>query len=140
MRRSVRGFTLLEVLVAFALLAVALTLLIGTLSGAASQVSEADVRSRAVLHARTLLDRTGVDAPLQEGEQRGQWENGRYRWQMQVAAWSEPRSQDAPVPAQQQPAGPRLLEVRLQVSWSEAERDRLQWRTLRLVPPTLEGR
>ncbi|MBW8810817.1 MAG: prepilin-type N-terminal cleavage/methylation domain-containing protein, partial [Lysobacter sp.] len=32
-----RGYTLLEVIVAFALLAMALTLLLGTLSGAAKQ-------------------------------------------------------------------------------------------------------
>ena len=59
-RRHARGFTLLEVLVAFALLAIALTLLLGTLSGAARQVGQADARTRAVLHAQSLLASVGI--------------------------------------------------------------------------------
>ena len=59
-----RGFTLIEVIIAFALLALALTLLLGSLSGAARQVGQADVRSRATLYAQSLLASTGVETPL----------------------------------------------------------------------------
>ena len=41
-----RGYTLLEVIVAFALLALALTLLLGTLSGGVRQVRAADQATR----------------------------------------------------------------------------------------------
>jgi len=65
MKRRARGFTLLEVIIAFALLGLALTLLLGSLSGGAKQVRDAELRTRAVLHAQSLLAQAGVDAPLQ---------------------------------------------------------------------------
>ena len=78
MKRRARGFTLLEVIIAFALLGLALTLLLGSLSGGAKQVRDAELRTRAVLHAQSLLAQAGVDAPLQVGSQQGDWEQGRY--------------------------------------------------------------
>lgn len=135
--RTVRGFTLLEVLVAFALLAMALTLLLGTLSGAARQVGQADVRSRAVLHAQSLLAAAGVEAPLQEGRQQGQWEQGRYRWTLQVRPFVEPRMSGNTSAGD--PSAPRLLELDLQVRWDQPRAGQLDWRSLRLVPPALEA-
>ncbi|HIE5354987.1 TPA: type II secretion system protein XpsI [Stenotrophomonas maltophilia] len=135
MRRA-RGFTLLEVIVAFALLGLALTLLLGSLSGGARQVREAELRTRAVLHAQSLLAAAGVDAPLQVGQQRGDWENGRYRWELQVQPWTEPRAGN--VAATQSPGAPWLAELQLQVRWGDGEREQLRWRSLRLLPPDLE--
>ncbi|WP_414488166.1 type II secretion system protein XpsI [Stenotrophomonas maltophilia] len=135
MRRA-RGFTLLEVIVAFALLGLALTLLLGSLSGGARQVREAELRTRAVLHAQSLLAAAGVDAPLQVGQQQGDWENGRYRWELQVQPWTEPRAGNAA--ATQSPGAPWLAELQLQVRWGNGEREQLRWRSLRLLPPDLE--
>ncbi|HAI46435.1 MAG TPA: general secretion pathway protein GspI [Stenotrophomonas sp.] len=127
-----RGYSLLEVIVAFALLALALTLLLGSLSGASRQVRQADLRSRAVLHAQSLPATTGVDAPLQIGQRDGQWEQGRYRWHLQVAPYQDPRS--AAVGAAEPVAGPVLAQLELHVSWGDGEGERLQWRSLRLLP------
>ncbi|HBS61494.1 MAG TPA: general secretion pathway protein GspI, partial [Stenotrophomonas sp.] len=90
-----RGYSLLEVIVAFALLALALTLLLGSLSGASRQVGQSDLRTRAVLHAQSLLEATGIDAPLQPGQTRGEWEDGRYRWQLQVEPFVDGRGDTA---------------------------------------------
>lgn len=130
-----RGYSLLEVIVAFALLAVALTLLLGSLSGGSRQVHNADLRTRAVLHAQSLLAVSGVESPLQEGRQQGQWEDGRYRWELQVAPFVEPRSSNVQ-PSATVASGPQLAELSLQVRWGEGEGEQLQWRTLRLLPPT----
>lgn len=138
-RARARGFTLLEVLVAFALLAIALTLLLGTLSGAARQVGQADVRTRAVLHAQSLLSSVGIESPLQEGQQQGRWEQGRYRWQLQVRPYVETRGAPATTAAPEAAAGPRLVELELQVRWSQPRAGELRWRTLRLLPPALEA-
>lgn len=127
-----RGYSLLEVIVAFAVLALALTLLLGSLSGASRQIKQADLRSRAVLHAQSLLAVTGVVEPLQDGERSGEWEDGRYRWQLQVAPYQEPRTDALPVA--DTVAGPRLAELTLQVSWGDTDADRMQWRSLRLLP------
>lgn len=116
-----RGYSLIEVIVAFALLALAMTLLLGSLSGAARQVRMADGYGRAALHAQSLLAAAGIEAPLAPGRQQGEWEQGRYRWSLQVAPYSEPRQVQS-----------RLWQLDLQVRWGEDEREQLHWRTLRL--------
>lgn len=137
MRRRARGFTLLEVIVAFALLGLALTLLLGSLSGGARQVREAELRSRAVLHAQSLLAAAGVEEPLRVGSRQGQWEDGRYQWQLQVQPYSEPRGDGSPAGAS--PGAPWLAELQLQVRWGDDAREQLHWRSVRLLPPDLEG-
>ena len=130
MRRQ-RGFTLLEVIVAFALLALALTLLLGSLSGAARQVREAEDASRATLHAQSLLAQIGVGETLQSGQQEGQFEQGRYRWRLSIAPFVDPQKAQA---ALIDPGAPQLLELDLAVQWGEAPGQRLRWQTLRLAP------
>ncbi|HEL2959517.1 TPA: prepilin-type N-terminal cleavage/methylation domain-containing protein [Stenotrophomonas maltophilia] len=137
MKRRARGFTLLEVIIAFGLLGLALTLLLGSLSGGAKQVREAGLRTRAVLHAQSLLAETGVATPLQVGRQQGDWEQGRYHWELQVQPWVEPRA--GSVVQSQSPGAPWLAELQLQVRWGDSEREQLRWRSLRLLPPDLES-
>src|SRR5690606_7995633 len=85
-----QGYTLIEVLVAFAILALALTLLLGGLSGASRQVRWADDAGRASLHAQSLLDDVGVGTVLQEGHRDGVFEQGRYRWSLDVEPYVDP--------------------------------------------------
>jgi general secretion pathway protein I len=128
-----RGYTLIEVIVAFALLAGALTLLLGTLSGAARQVRGSADAGRAALHAQTLLAQAGVGEPLAPGSSNGELEEGRYRWAMEVRRWNDPTQ---PPAALQDPSAPRLLEVQLGIEWGEGgPRERLLLRTLRLAAP-----
>lgn len=140
-RARAAGFSLLEVLIAFALLAGGLTLLLGALSSAARNVGQAELRTRAVLHAESLLAAAGVAEPLPEGERSGQWEQGRYRWTLQVQPFVEPREEgagSAATAAAAPVAGPQLMQLDLQVAWDGARAGTLRWRTLRLVPPALE--
>ena len=125
-----RGYTLLEVIVAFALLAMALTLLLGSLSGAARQVRWSSDAGRAALYAQSLMDQVGVGQPVRPGQRSGEFENGRYRWTLGIAPW-----RDAQLPASNQPIDPnamRLVEVQLAVEWGEGGGGRrLLLRTLR---------
>lgn len=132
-----RGFTLLEVILAFALLALALTVLLGSLSSASRSVGYADRAGRAALHARSLLDQAGVGEPLLPGERQGELEQGRYRWRLQVVPWVDPSAPpDQPVG----PGAPQLMEVLLTVSWDPGgPREQLQLRTLRLMLPPPAG-
>jgi general secretion pathway protein I len=134
-----RGYSLLEVIVAFALLALALTLLLGSLSGAARQVHNADLRTRAMLHAQSLLAATGIEQPLQEGRSQGDWEDGRYRWELQVEPYVDARASALPQAAPTTASGPTLAQLTLQVRWGEGNGERLQWRSLRLLPNTPEA-
>jgi general secretion pathway protein I len=131
-----RGYTLIEVIAAFALLALALTLLLGSLSGALRQVRGAADRGRAALHARSLIDQVGVGEPLRTGTRSGELEDGRYRWTLDVARWRDPVATGGPV----DPAAPQLLEVRLGLQWGDGgPREQLQLRTLRMQAAGVEA-
>jgi len=127
-----QGYSLLEVILAFGVLALALTLLLGTLSGGVRQVRESADAGRAALHAQTLLETLGVDAPLAPGRSSGEFEQGRYRWELDIAPYLDPE-----LPAQTIDAlsDARLLALTLSVFWGEGgERQRWQVQTLRLSP------
>jgi general secretion pathway protein I len=132
-----RGYTLIEVIVAFALLALALGLLIGTLSGGARQVRAAELSTRATLHAQSLLAGLEMDGPLRPQHREGRWEGGRYAWQLDVRPWVDPQPPATTQPVS--PVDPRLMQLDLAVRWGEAPDQQLQWRSLRLVPPALDG-
>lgn len=125
------GFTLIEVVVAFGLLALALTLLLGSLSGAARQIHQAGMSGRAALHAQTLLAQVGAGGSLGPGHDEGDLEDGRYHWSLDIAPWTDPR---LPTDGLVNPGAARLLEVQLTVAWGERPGERMQWRSLRLAP------
>ena len=132
-----RGYTLIEVIVAFAVLALALTLLLGTLSGGARQVRWSADAGRAALLAQSLLDQTGVGEVLQPGWRSGELEDGRYQWSLEVAPWVD---RSRPPQTTVDAFAPQLLRVQLTMTWGEGgPRERLQLSTLRLVQPAAEG-
>lgn len=134
--RAQGGYTLIEIIVAFAILALGLTLLLGTLSGATRQVRQAGDAGRAALHAQSLLAEFG-ELP-QPGVRDGDLEGGRYRWRLEVAPWSDPRPRSGP--QRIDPNTARLLRLQLQVEWGEGgPRQRVQLSSLRLVVPQVEG-
>lgn len=128
--RGQRGFTLIEVIVAFALLALALTLLLGSLSGATRQVRQAQDSTRATLHAQSLLAQLGTGEALQPGRKEGRFDGGRYEWVLQVAPYADPLAARALRDA----TAPQLMDVQLDVRWGERAAQSLRWRTLRLAP------
>jgi general secretion pathway protein I len=79
-RASGRGFTLIEILIAFAILAVALAGLLRVFSGGLQATTRAERYGEAVLLARSVLERVGSEIAIQAGEQSGRGEDG--------AAWS----------------------------------------------------
>ena len=130
--RRQRGYTLIEVIVAFALLALALTLLLGTLSGAVRQVRWSGDAGRAALHAQSLLDEVDVAEPLKPGQRDGEFEDGRYRWTLEITPWTD---RSLPPATTRDPAAMKLYELALSVQWGDGgPRQRLQLRTLRIAP------
>ncbi|MGV8932018.1 MAG: type II secretion system protein XpsI [Luteimonas sp.] len=128
-----RGFTLIEVIIAFALLALALTLLLGTLSGSVREVRWSADAGRAALHAQSLLDQTGVGEALTPGMRDGAFEDDRYRWTMRIEPYADPLRR---APLTIDPAAPRLLRLTLVVQWGDDDpRKRLQLQSLRLAQP-----
>ena len=136
--RHQRGYTLIEVLVAFTVLALALTFLLGTLSGSTRQVRWSADAGRASLHAQSLLADIGVGEALVPGRDDGELEDGRYRWRLDVEPWTDPAPRSGPVRID--PNAARLLHLQLQVAWGEGEAaQRVRLSSLRLVLPQPEG-
>lgn len=134
--RRQRGYSLIEVIVAFALLAAGLSLLLGTLSGSAKQVRWSGDAGRAALHAQSLLDQVGVGEQLKPGQREGDFDDGRYRWSMRISPWTDPA---LPASKLATPGAMRLMELELAVEWGEGQPgQRLELKTLRLAPPGTE--
>ncbi|MEF9979074.1 MAG: type II secretion system protein [Thermomonas sp.] len=127
------GFTLIEIIVAFAVLALGLTLLIGTLSGATRQVRQAGDAGRAGLHAQTLMAEY-ASALQKPASFDGELDEGRYRWQLRATPWQDPTPRAGP--ARTDPGAARLLHVQLDIEWAEGgPQERLEVSSLRLVLP-----
>jgi general secretion pathway protein I len=144
--KPARGFTLLEVMLAFVVLAVALGLLLGMLSRGLKQVTQSQAETEAALYAQSLLDELGTLAPLQPGVRDGEFGNGRYRWRLQVAPARDPApppppEEGAPTPQPVATDGaPVLYRVLLEVEWgAAAPAQKLRFETLRLRAPPADG-
>ena len=85
-----RGFSLLEVLVAFVILAAVATALFRLFSGALANASAADEYSRAVLVAESALVAAATAQPLRETTEAGTADDGRIEWTTRVTRYTPP--------------------------------------------------
>ena len=77
------GFTLLEVLVAFAILAVAMTAVLQAFGGGLDAARRTDAAALSLAQARSLLERIGTELPVQPGVSEGG--AGETRWEIRIA-------------------------------------------------------
>lgn len=121
--RRPKGFSLLEILVAFAIMAVALTIVLRIFGTGvrASLLSEDYVL--AVQIAESLMARSGVETPLELGETRGE-EGDKYSWLVRVSRFAA----DSAVPAGQGDieSGLQLVAVSVRVGWGDNP-DKQRW-------------
>ncbi len=146
--KAQRGFSLLEVLLAFVLLASSLAILFAILGGGMTQVRQAGDATTATLHAQSLLAPLGMLEPIEPGRDSGTLEGGRYRWELDIAETDPPlplAGPDGEAPPEsvgRQLGQPLLYHVRLDIAWGEGDDARtLRFDTLRArIPETpLEG-
>ncbi len=83
------GFSLLEVLVAFVILALVATALFRLFSGALVNAGAADDYSRVALVAQSALDEASL-APLREGTKDGTADDGRITWLARITPYAAP--------------------------------------------------
>ena len=81
---SRRGFTLIESLAAFAILALVLSQLLSGVSGGVRNESRADFLLRATRQGASQLDALGTDGQIPAGETRGRYDDGLI-WSLVVA-------------------------------------------------------
>ena len=126
-RFSHAGFTLLEVLVAFTLLAMTLTALLRLFGTSLHNTSLSEDYSYAILVAESALNRVITEQPLHEGQYHGE-ENEKYKWRAEI---SRIRHDDF---STNEPLA--LYKIILRVSWQDGEQVRqFQLATLRAGSP-----
>lgn len=86
-----RGFSMLEVLVAFVILALVGTAVFRLFSGALTNAAAADDYSRALLVAESVLAEASGTQPLREASQSGSADDGRIEWTAQVTPYLAPQ-------------------------------------------------
>ncbi|MCC7046314.1 MAG: prepilin-type N-terminal cleavage/methylation domain-containing protein [Alphaproteobacteria bacterium] len=128
--RRARGFGLLELLVALALVAGAIAAGAQILGAATRGTGDADRYTRAVLLAESRMAELGVIEPLQPGETMGEAGEG-YLWRVSV----RPHADYVVPPAAADGGLPLVpLEVTVTVAWGlEAQPQEVTLTTLRLV-------
>jgi general secretion pathway protein I len=119
------GFTLIEMIIAFAILSLSLTVLYGSLDAALSR-SRRDARfSEAILIAKSLLARAGTEWPLTTGTREGQ--EGAYSYKMV--------STEIAPPVSEQPFTLPIFQILATVSWPGGNGQRsIDVSTLKLAP------
>ncbi|NNJ93237.1 MAG: prepilin-type N-terminal cleavage/methylation domain-containing protein [Halobacteria archaeon] len=84
--RRQQGFSLIEILVAFMILAMSLTVIYRIFSGGLRNVALSEDYARAVLVAESQLAAIGISEPLVRGVSSGIW-GERFRWQQVVESY-----------------------------------------------------
>ena len=125
MKRAEAGFTLMEVLVALAILGVTMVALYGAIGDAAKRLSDAQAESIATGVARSKLDEVGHTIPAIVGDVTGK--EGAFAWSISIAVTGTP---------EERVAWPAVLaDVQVRVTWGEGDAKRsLAVRTMKLLP------
>lgn len=128
--RAVAGFTLIEVLVAFAIAALLIVPLMRLVSTGLGSFDRAQNYATATLWAQSILANAGVQTPLVAGVQTGDLPLGMH-WEMDIEPYRDDLMSTGPLTSGFVPYA-----ITLTVSWPDRHtRNALQFATLRLAPP-----
>lgn len=123
-----RGFTLLEVLMAVGLLAVTSALVISTMSGGLRKINWSGHAGEASMHAQSLLDTIGTMEFIAVESQEGEWEDGKYRYQLDIKKVPDPSiAADAVTSDIEAINPPDLYQVVLLVRWGDKPQEQLRF-------------
>jgi general secretion pathway protein I len=127
---SQQGFSLLEVIAAIMLLAIAFTALMKVAGASISLTHNAAEHSQAAMRARSLLDSAFVGEPIKPGSSSGRFDR-QSRWQLNVTPWNTSGNAAPGTPL-------RLYQLDLDVLWGPLAHPRsAHFRTLRLGGPSV---
>jgi general secretion pathway protein I len=113
------GFTLLEVMVAIAILGISLVLIMQLFSGTLSSISLSRQYTEATFLARHKLEELRAEDKLLSGTQEGDFgekfaNSADYMWEAEVSPYPLPTPSTETEAAQFQP---QVIQIRLKVSW-----------------------
>jgi general secretion pathway protein I len=117
--RAARGFSLIEVLAAFVILALVATALFRLFSASLNNASASEEWSRALQVAESQLETAAAAQPLREASDRGTDETGRVRWETRVANY-EVAGLDPDLERASEALGSRLYKISVDVKFDGA--------------------
>ncbi len=119
------GFTLLEVLVALALLSIALVVILQVFSANINGITLSDKYVKAVMKAESRMREVLDDEDIAENSSSEMTEDG-YRIDTAIKSAEDKRTENLPV---------RLLDITLTVRWTEGTKERaLTLKTMKTIP------
>jgi general secretion pathway protein I len=124
-----QGFSLLEILIAFSILALSLGILLKIFSGGVNTAMVSEDYTIAVQIAESLIAKTGSEIPLKDHQSSG-LENEKYQWSLTVSPFFLSGEDIDPKNATAQ-----LYKVNVTVNWGDGGNDdrQIQLTTLKLV-------
>jgi general secretion pathway protein I len=124
-RENEAGFTLVEVVVALAILALSLAVLLNVISSGIRQTDSAKKMTQAGSLAQSLLSKLGTEMPIQEGLTSGEFAEG-FRWRVRAERYGDAEDRrDWPVAA---------YAISVEILWGDASDERsVALNTLRLA-------
>ena len=128
-----KGFSLLEILIAFSILAISLGILLKIFSAGINTAVVSEDYTAAVQIAESLMAKTGLESPLQAGEDSGT-ENEKYEWHVLVTPYLfNPDNID------EMTITTTLFKVKVIVNWDieKTKGRQIELTTLKLVNKTL---
>jgi len=116
---TTHGFTLLEVMVALAVLAVGIAAVLELFGGGLQLTAKASKRTQAVVYAQNVMDSLLAQSTLDDGDDGGQFPGG-FSWRAQVYE-IRPDDKDSALQqkSQNQTEFFRLKQINVEVYWSE---------------------
>jgi general secretion pathway protein I len=128
-----RGFTLIEVVIALAVFAVAVGVCMQIATAGLRQSRIAAEQTQAALLAQSLLDMHGVGERLEPGRSSGRLE-GDYQWEIEVTPYDVPLQVDSPLAAGL--SAVQLFRLDLTIRWPAGPNERsARFSTLRAMTP-----
>lgn len=109
MKKSLQGFSLLEILVAFSIMGIALGIVLNIFSSGLTTAAISEEYTIATQIAESLMAAEGIEKPLSVGERHGV-EADKYRWSVRVDDAASLLNVETVAP---------LLDVRVTVEWGE---------------------
>lgn len=131
-RAGHRGFTLLELLLAFVVFALSFATVLEILSGSMRNTVRARQYTEAALTAQAVMDQVGLEIPLEQGISTS-GESGDYRWEIEILPYADEGDGFNRVELAEL-TGIELLQIDLLVSWGEPPREQSsQFSTVRAM-------
>jgi general secretion pathway protein I len=131
-RKTSRGFTLLEVMLAFVIFALSFATVLEIMVVSMRSVTRAGDDTQVALFAQSIMDMVGTEIPLEAGGYNGT-QMERYQWQLDIYPYGG-GDMDAYTQELAAMSGVELYKVDLEVGWDTGRRQRdVHFSTIRSI-------